>query len=44
MHLVAVFAVHALRVRHPLLDLRLYRRPTFARHLRDVLPRRRLSA
>ena len=28
--LVAVFAVHALRVRHPLLDLRLYRRPTFA--------------
>ena len=28
--LVAVFAVHALRVRYPLLDLRLYRRPTFA--------------
>ena len=28
--LVAVFAVHALRTRYPLLDLRLYRRPTFA--------------
>jgi EmrB/QacA subfamily drug resistance transporter len=28
--LIAVFAVHALRVRFPLLDLRLYRRPTFA--------------
>src|SRR3954462_1950295 len=28
--LIAAFAVHALRVRHPLLDLRLYRRPTFA--------------
>jgi EmrB/QacA subfamily drug resistance transporter len=28
--LVAVFAVHALRVPKPLLDLRLYRRPTFS--------------
>jgi EmrB/QacA subfamily drug resistance transporter len=28
--LVALFAVHALRVPRPLLDLRLYRRPTFA--------------
>jgi EmrB/QacA subfamily drug resistance transporter len=28
--LVGLFAVHALRVRHPLLDLRLYRRPTFS--------------
>jgi EmrB/QacA subfamily drug resistance transporter len=28
--LIAVFVAHALRVRHPLLDLRLYRRPTFA--------------
>jgi EmrB/QacA subfamily drug resistance transporter len=28
--LVAAFAVHALRVPKPLLDLRLYRRPTFA--------------
>ncbi len=28
--LVAVFAWHALRVRFPLLDLRLYRRPTFS--------------
>ena len=28
--LIALFAVHALRVPRPLLDLRLYRRPTFA--------------
>jgi EmrB/QacA subfamily drug resistance transporter len=28
--LVALFAVHALRISHPLLDLRLYRRPTFS--------------
>ncbi len=28
--LVGVFAVHALRVRRPLLDLRLYKRPTFS--------------
>jgi EmrB/QacA subfamily drug resistance transporter len=28
--LVAAFAVHALRVEHPLLDLRLYRKPTFS--------------
>jgi EmrB/QacA subfamily drug resistance transporter len=28
--LVALFAVHALRIPNPLLDLRLYRRPTFA--------------
>jgi EmrB/QacA subfamily drug resistance transporter len=28
--LIGVFVVHALRARHPLLDLRLYRRPTFA--------------
>jgi len=28
--LIAVFALHALRVRFPLLDLRLYRRPTFS--------------
>jgi EmrB/QacA subfamily drug resistance transporter len=28
--LIALFAVHALRVRRPLLDLRLYRRPTFS--------------
>jgi EmrB/QacA subfamily drug resistance transporter len=28
--LIAAFAVHALRVPNPLLDLRLYRRPTFA--------------
>jgi EmrB/QacA subfamily drug resistance transporter len=28
--LVAIFSVHALRVPKPLLDLRLYRRPTFA--------------
>ncbi len=28
--LIALFAVHALRVSHPLLDLRLYRRPTFS--------------
>lgn len=28
--LIAAFAVHALRIRHPLLDLRLYRRPTFS--------------
>jgi EmrB/QacA subfamily drug resistance transporter len=28
--LVAVFCRHALRVRHPLLDLRLYRKPTFS--------------
>jgi MFS family permease len=28
--LLAAFARHALRARHPLLDLRLYRRPTFA--------------
>ena len=28
--LIAAFAVHALRVRYPLLDLRLYRRPTFS--------------
>jgi EmrB/QacA subfamily drug resistance transporter len=28
--LIAVFALHALRVPRPLLDLRLYRRPTFA--------------
>jgi EmrB/QacA subfamily drug resistance transporter len=28
--LVAIFALHALRVPRPLLDLRLYRRPTFA--------------
>jgi MFS family permease len=28
--LIAVFAFHALRTRYPLLDLRLYRRPTFA--------------
>jgi EmrB/QacA subfamily drug resistance transporter len=28
--LIALFAVHALRARRPLLDLRLYRRPTFA--------------
>src|SRR5438094_524878 len=28
--LVGLFAVHALRVPHPLLDLRLYRRPTFS--------------
>jgi EmrB/QacA subfamily drug resistance transporter len=28
--LIAVFAVHALRVPNPLLDLRLYRRPTFS--------------
>jgi EmrB/QacA subfamily drug resistance transporter len=28
--LIATFAVHALRVRNPLLDLRLYRRPTFS--------------
>jgi EmrB/QacA subfamily drug resistance transporter len=27
---VAAFVVHALRVRHPLLNLRLYRRPTFS--------------
>ena len=28
--LIAAFAIHALRVPHPLLNLRLYRRPTFA--------------
>ncbi|MEA2158385.1 MAG: hypothetical protein QOD66_765 [Solirubrobacteraceae bacterium] len=28
--LIAIFAVHALRVRYPLLNLRLYRRPTFS--------------
>ncbi len=28
--LIAAFAVHALRARYPLLDLRLYRRPTFS--------------
>jgi EmrB/QacA subfamily drug resistance transporter len=28
--LIATFAMHALRTAHPLLDLRLYRRPTFA--------------
>ena len=28
--LIAIFAMHALRVRNPLLDLRLYRRATFA--------------
>jgi len=28
--LIAVFAVHALRISHPLLELRLYRRPTFS--------------
>jgi MFS family permease len=28
--LIAAFVVHALRVPRPLLDLRLYRRPTFA--------------
>jgi len=28
--LIAVFVAHALRVRYPLLDLRLYRRPTFS--------------
>ncbi len=28
--LIGAFAVHALRVRYPLLDLRLYRRPTFS--------------
>jgi EmrB/QacA subfamily drug resistance transporter len=28
--LIGLFAVHALRARRPLLDLRLYRRPTFA--------------
>src|SRR5947208_16825618 len=28
--LIAVFAVHALRIPKPLLDLRLYRRPTFS--------------
>lgn len=28
--LIAAFAIHALRVRYPLLDLRLYRRPTFS--------------
>ncbi|MBV9918253.1 MAG: multidrug efflux MFS transporter [Solirubrobacterales bacterium] len=28
--LIALFAVHALRIPHPLLDLRLYRRPTFS--------------
>jgi len=28
--LIVVFAMHALRARRPLLDLRLYRRPTFA--------------
>jgi len=28
--LIGAFAVHALRTRYPLLDLRLYRRPTFA--------------
>ncbi len=28
--LIALFAVHALRIRNPLLDLRLYRRPTFS--------------
>ncbi len=28
--LIAAFAVHALRVPHPLLNLRLYRRPTFS--------------
>jgi EmrB/QacA subfamily drug resistance transporter len=28
--LIAAFAVHALRTRYPLLDLRLYRRPTFS--------------
>jgi EmrB/QacA subfamily drug resistance transporter len=28
--LIGAFVVHALRVTHPLLDLRLYRRPTFA--------------
>jgi EmrB/QacA subfamily drug resistance transporter len=28
--LIALFVFHALRVKHPLLDLRLYRRPTFA--------------
>jgi hypothetical protein len=28
--LIAVFAAHALRVPRPLLDLRLYRQPTFA--------------
>jgi len=28
--LIALFAMHALRVKRPLLDLRLYRRPTFA--------------
>ncbi|HST19063.1 MAG TPA: DHA2 family efflux MFS transporter permease subunit [Gaiellaceae bacterium] len=28
--LIAAFAVHALRIQHPLLDLRLYRRATFA--------------
>jgi EmrB/QacA subfamily drug resistance transporter len=28
--LVASFVLHALRVKHPLLDLRLYRRPTFS--------------
>ena len=37
----APFAVHALRVARPLLDLRLYRRRTFAVGVaRDVLPRR----
>jgi EmrB/QacA subfamily drug resistance transporter len=30
MALIAVFAVHALRIPRPLLNLRLYRRPTFA--------------
>jgi MFS family permease len=28
--LIAAFAVHALRIKNPLLDLRLYRRPTFS--------------
>ncbi|MDQ6817752.1 MAG: DHA2 family efflux MFS transporter permease subunit, partial [Actinomycetota bacterium] len=28
--LIALFVIHALRVAHPLLDLRLYRRPTFS--------------
>jgi EmrB/QacA subfamily drug resistance transporter len=28
--LIAAFAIHALRVRHPLLDLRLYAKPTFS--------------
>ncbi len=28
--LIAAFAIHALRIKNPLLDLRLYRRPTFS--------------